>query len=225
MTDTLVCAEGLSRSYGRNGAAVVALREATFAIEAGARIALLGPSGSGKSTLLHLVAGIDKATGGQLSWPALSNGKPLRPALIGMAFQGLSLLPQLDVAENIALPLILGGVSNSDALRATEDLIADFDLREVAGKLPEQISGGQAQRATVARAMIGTPRLILADEPTGQQDQAAAQALLKTLLARADRLGAALLVATHDEAVAARFETRWTLTDQRLNVEEAPRSR
>src|SRR5438128_2702130 len=110
------------------------------------------------------------------------------------------------------------------ALRAAQDLLADFDLREVAGKLPEQISGGQAQRAAVARAVIGTPRIILADEPTGQQDQAAAQALLETLLGRAGRLEAALLVATHDEAVAARFPTRWTLTEQRLHVEEAPRS-
>jgi ABC-type lipoprotein export system ATPase subunit len=221
----LVRGEGVARRYGHDGSAVVALREATFTIRAGDRIALVGPSGSGKSTLMHLIAGIDPPSAGALSWPGLTDGQPLRPTQVGVAFQGLSLLPQLDVAENIALPLLLGGTSDADAARAAGGMVEAFHLDEVADKLPEQISGGQAQRTAVARAVVGSPRLILADEPTGQQDQAGARSLLSALWQRADRLNAALLVATHDEGVADRFPIRWTLTDQRLVCEEEPRSR
>jgi ABC-type lipoprotein export system ATPase subunit len=217
MAELLVAAEGLARTY-RGG--VTALREARFVIEAGDRIALVGPSGSGKSTLLHLIAGIDRPTAGELDWPGLA--KPLRPGRIGIAFQGLSLLPQLNVAENIALPLALAGAPDDDEVH---QLIVQFGLSDVEDKLPEEISGGQAQRAAVARAVVGRPRLVLADEPTGQQDQASAQALLDSLFERVDALAAALVVATHDEAVAARFPIRWTLQDQRLRPEEALRSR
>jgi ABC-type lipoprotein export system ATPase subunit len=212
----LVRGVGITRVYGVGDAAVHAMRDATFTIPAGARIALVGPSGSGKSTLLHLIAGIDEASAGRIEWPGLR--QPLRPGQVGIAFQGLSLLPQLDVTENIALPLALAGVGSEEAQRAAAALIDDFGLTEVADKLPEQISGGQAQRAVLARAVIGAPVLILADEPTGQQDQVTAQTLLTTLFATADRLDAALVVATHDDAVAARFATRWSLEDQRLHV-------
>ena len=225
MDDPLVRGVAVSRVYGSGDATVVALREATFEIAAGARIALVGPSGSGKSTLLHLIAGVDRPTGGTLTWPGLPAGEPLRPGLVGVAFQGLSLLPQLDVAENVALPLVLGGRSSRDALVLARRRLPDFAIDQVADQLPEQISGGQAQRAAVARAVVGEPRLILADEPTGQQDQASARVLLDALLDRTERLGAALLVATHDEAVAARFPIRWTLGDQRLHAEEELRSR
>jgi ABC-type lipoprotein export system ATPase subunit len=211
--------------YRTGEVSTTALREATFTITAASRIALVGPSGSGKSTLLHLIAGIDRPTSGALSWPALPDGQRLRPDFVGVAFQGLSLLPQLDVAENLALPLILGGASSRDALAEARSRLGDFALDGLAAKLPEQISGGQAQRVAVARAVIGRPRLIMADEPTGQQDQVTARALLDALFARARQLGAALLVATHDEAVAARLPIRWTLVDQRLRTEEASSSR
>jgi ABC-type lipoprotein export system ATPase subunit len=217
----LVRGVGITRVYGAGDAAVHALRDATFTIPAGARIALVGPSGSGKSTLLHLIAGIDHPSTGRIEWPGLR--QPLRPGQVGIAFQGLSLLPQLDVTENITLPLALAGMASDEAQRAAAALIDNFGLSEVANKLPEQISGGQAQRAALARAVIGAPRLILADEPTGQQDQVTAQTLLTTLFAIADQLDAALVVATHDDAVAARFPTRWSLVNQRLRIEEDSR--
>src|SRR2546430_7102420 len=141
-----------------------------------------------------------------------------------MAFQGLSLLPQLDIAENVALPLILGGAPSRHAITEARAMLADFALAAVADKLPEQVSGGQAQRAAVARAVVGAPLLIIADEPTGQQDQGTARALLDELSACADRLGAALLVATHDEAVAPPFPIPRTLPVPRLPVRAAPTS-
>src|SRR5438132_6812432 len=128
MSDVLVRGEDLSRVYGSGAAEVVALREATFTIPAGARIALVGPSGSGKSTLLHLIAGVDRPSGGRLSWPGLPAGDPLRPGFVGVAFQGLSLLPQLDVAENVALPLVLGGAPSRKALAEARVRLGDFAL-------------------------------------------------------------------------------------------------
>src|SRR5258708_35127479 len=159
MTDILIRARGLTKSFG----AVTAIAEATFEITAGDQIALVGPSGSGKSTLLHLIAAIDQPTGGDIDWPALGGPETLRPSQVAVAFQGPSLLPPLTVAENIALPILLAGGKEDVAAVAAEGLIERLGLTDVAAKLPEEISGGQAQRAGLARALVGTPRLILAD--------------------------------------------------------------
>jgi putative ABC transport system ATP-binding protein len=222
VAEPLVRGVGLCRAYGRGDGEVVAVREATFTVAPNARIALVGPSGSGKSTLLHLVAGLERPDAGVLEWPALPTG-PLRPKLVGVAFQGASLLPQLDVTENVGLPLVLGGEEPGAARAAATAVLDLFDLTGVADKLPEEISGGQAQRVAVARAVVGHPRLVLADEPTGQQDSATAAMLLDRLWARADEIGAALLVATHDDAVAARFPVRWSMVDQSLLTKESSR--
>ncbi len=114
---------------------------------AGQQIALTGPSGSGKSTLLHLLAGLDSPSGGEVSWPALGGPPSSLPAgTVGLVFQGPSLLPDLDVVENVALPLILAGRPRSEAADAARALLAELGLEDLATKLPEEISGGQAQR-------------------------------------------------------------------------------
>jgi ABC-type lipoprotein export system ATPase subunit len=221
MTEVLVYADGVSRVYGGGDSAVVAVREATFTIPAGARIALVGPSGSGKSTLLHLVAGVDRpaaaADRGRLAWPGLA--RPLRPGPIGIAFQGLSLLPDLDVTENVALPLLLAGAPEGPARSAAAAVLVDFGVDRLADRLPAQLSGGQAQRVALARAAVGNPRLILADEPTGQQDADGAHEVLTALLRHATRHAAALVVATHDDAVAQRFPVRWSMHQQTVHVD------
>jgi ABC-type lipoprotein export system ATPase subunit len=212
MTDILTRARGLTKSFG----AVTAIAEATFEITAGDQIALVGPSGSGKSTLLHLIAAIDQPTGGDIDWPALGGPQTLRPSQVAIAFQGPSLLPPLTVAENIALPILLAGGKDDIAAAAAEGLIERLGLTDVAAKLPEEISGGQAQRAGLARALVGTPRLILADEPTGQLDRATAKFLMATLLDHVESTQAALIVATHDVAVADSLPLRWHMNDRRL---------
>ena len=212
----LVSGRDLSRTYGHGPAAVVAVHGANCNVFAGDQIALTGPSGSGKSTLLHLLAGLDAPTAGEVNWPALG-GRPASqpPGTVGLVFQGPSLLPDLDVAENVALPLLLAGQSDAEAVGRALALLADLDIGDLATKLPEEISGGQAQRVAVARALIGEPRLILADEPTGQLDHTSAAAVIAMLIGRAERLGAALVVSTHDPLIADRFATRWEMLDGR----------
>jgi ABC-type lipoprotein export system ATPase subunit len=218
MTDVLVRASGLSRAFGNSRGAVVAIAEATFEVRAGDRVALVGPSGSGKSSLLHIIAGIDRPTGGTIEWPALGAREALRPGPVALAFQGPSLLPPLSVEENVALPLLLAGRPAAAASAAAQVMIGKLGLSEISAKLPEEISGGQAQRAGVARALVGEPSLILADEPTGQLDRGSALALMDVLLEQVESTGAALIVATHDAAMAGRLPLRWSMNDRRLET-------
>jgi ABC-type lipoprotein export system ATPase subunit len=220
MTDVLVRASGLSRAFTRSRSAVVAIAEATFEVRAGDRVALVGPSGSGKSSLLHIIAGIDRPTGGTIEWPALGAREALRPGPVALAFQGPSLLPPLSVEENVALPLLLAGRPAAAASAAAQVMIGKLGLSEIASKLPEEISGGQAQRAGVARALVGEPSLVLADEPTGQLDRGSALALMDVLLEHVESTGAALIVATHDAAMAGRLPLRWSMNDRRLETGE-----
>ena len=211
MTDVLAEAAGAGRVFGTNESKVVALKHATCRIERGDRIALVGPSGSGKSTLLHLLAGLDLPTSGTVRWPALGERETLRPSKVSFVFQTESLLAPLTVLENIEVPQLLLG-SNPDEARGDAALILRaLDLAELADKLPEEISGGQAQRAAVARSLITQPELILADEPTGQLDHQTAKHLLSLLLRRIKGTDTALVIATHDPIIASRMETQWTM--------------
>jgi putative ABC transport system ATP-binding protein/lipoprotein-releasing system ATP-binding protein len=211
MTDVLAEAVGAGRVFGANESKVVALKHATCRIERGDRIALVGPSGSGKSTLLHLLAGLDLPTSGTVRWPALGERETLRPGKVSFVFQSESLLAPLTVLENIEVPQLLVG-SKPDEARADAALILRaLDLAELADKLPEEISGGQAQRAAVARSLITQPELILADEPTGQLDHHTAKQLLNLLLRRIKGTDTALVIATHDPIIASRMETQWTM--------------
>jgi putative ABC transport system ATP-binding protein len=180
------------------------------------QIALTGPSGSGKSTLLHMLAGLDTPTSGTISWPGIDGSPVGRPGVVGLVFQGPSLLPPLDVAENIALPLLLSGCDEKQARARAEAALHEVGLDELGGRLPEELSGGQAQRVAVARALAIRPRVILADEPTGQLDSAHAAQVAALLLDAAARLGAALVLATHDMALAGRLPDRWQMADGRL---------
>jgi ABC-type lipoprotein export system ATPase subunit len=203
----------LTRTYGSGAAEVRALRGVSCTLRPGAQVALTGPSGSGKSTLLHLLAGLDTPTGGTIAWPGLDGSPEGRPGLIGMVFQGPSLLPPLDVTENIALPLLLAGFTETQAREQARAALHDVGLDELAARLPEELSGGQAQRVAVARALAVRPRVILADEPTGQLDSAHAAQVVGLLLDAATMLGAALVLSTHDLTIAERLPERWRMAD------------
>jgi ABC-type lipoprotein export system ATPase subunit len=214
----LVRLEGAARTYGSGPRATVALQETTVSIRSQARIALVGPSGSGKSTLLHLIAGLDRPTVGSVTWPDIGPPSALRPGPVAVIFQGPSLLPPLSVIENVALPLVIAGRSQADAGAAADAALERLELGALRDKLPEEISGGQAQRVAVARALAGEPRLILADEPTGQLDHHSGERVVDVLLEAAGHTGAALVVSTHDAEVAARLDENWTLNDGRLLI-------
>jgi ABC-type lipoprotein export system ATPase subunit len=213
----LVRCSGVWRSFGAGDAVTDALRDVSCEVHAAARIAISGPSGSGKSTLLHLIAGLDEPTSGTVTWPAIGERPDLRPGPVAVVFQGPSLLPPLTVLENVALARQLTGEAEASALVAARAALECLGLGELADKLPEEISGGQAQRVAIARALVGNPRLILADEPTSQLDRVNGERVVDLLLEVSDASGAALVVATHDEAVATRLDERWTVADGIVN--------
>jgi ABC-type lipoprotein export system ATPase subunit len=215
--EPLVLCEGAARTFGHGPTATVALEPADCAVAPGARIAIVGPSGSGKSTLLHLMAGLDEPTVGSVRWPAIGGRGALRPGPVAVVFQGPSLLPPLTVEENVALPLVLQGEDDREAHAAARAALELVDAADLRAKLPEEISGGQAQRVAVARALAGRPRLILADEPTGQLDRASGAAVVDVLLATSEHAEAALVVSTHDPTVAARIPEVWEMRDGRLS--------
>lgn len=202
--------------FGVGAATVVAVRGVSVTVVPGARIALTGPSGSGKSTLLHLLAGLQHPTAGVISWPGIDSCGTLTPERVGLIFQGRSLVPTLDVVENVRLPLLFAGVTEAEATARAGAALARVGIAELAETLPDALSGGQAQRVAVARVLAGAPRLILADEPTGQLDHAAAATVIDVLIEAADALGAALIVSTHDPAIARRLPVEWAMRDGRL---------
>jgi ABC-type lipoprotein export system ATPase subunit len=219
-TDVLVRCDQVARTYGSGRAAVVAVSGVTCEIHDADRIAIMGPSGSGKSTLLHLMAGLDEPTRGSVTWPAIGDRDHLRPGPIGVVFQSPSLLPPLDVLENVTLPLLLAGVHADEARRKGREALERLDLEALAEKLPEEISGGQAQRVAVARVLAGKPRLILADEPTGQLDHVVGALLIDALLEAATASGAALVISTHDPRIGERLFSSWRMRDGQLDRQD-----
>ena len=210
MTEAFVEGIDVARRFQQGDVMLDALQPASFTVHAGDRIAIVGPSGSGKSTLLQIIADLDTATSGQVRWPALGVSGALRPRHIGIVFQSASLLPTLSAVENVEVPLrLLGGQPEprQSAMKALDSV----GLAAVADKLPDELSGGQAQRVGLARAIALRPRLVLADEPTGQLDQPTAQLAMDALLRSLEGTDAALVVATHDPAVAQRLQVVWRM--------------
>ena len=196
---------------------MAALRDVSCCVEPEDRIAISGRSGSGKSTLAHLLAGLDQPTAGLVSWPALGSRHQLRPVRIGVVFQSPSLLSELTVSENVALPLALAGTAPSEARRRALEALTALDLANLAEQLPDELSGGQAQRVAVARVLASRPSLVIADEPTGQLDHTTAERMLEVLETTCEALGAALVLTSHDESITARYPRRWRIVDGALD--------
>jgi ABC-type lipoprotein export system ATPase subunit len=216
-TDALVVCDGVGATFRHGPVAVEAVRAVSCSVRPGMHVALTGPSGSGKSTLLHLMAGLTEPSEGRATWPGL--GRPPRePGAIGVVFQGPSLVPELDVLENVMLPLLLAGTGDRDARRLAGPALDRLRIGDLARALPDELSGGQSQRVAVARVLAGRPRLILADEPTGRLDRAAGTAVVEALLTVADEIDAGLVVSTHDPDVAGRLAHRWRMDDGRLTT-------
>jgi putative ABC transport system ATP-binding protein/lipoprotein-releasing system ATP-binding protein len=215
MTDIVVESLGVARSFKRGDKTIEALAPATCRVRAGDRIAVVGPSGSGKSTLVHLLAGLEAPSAGEIRWPLWGGADGLRRGKVAVVFQSPSLMPALSAIENVELPLILAG--DCDNARGTAmHALARIGLAELAEKLPEELSGGQGQRVAMARAMAVRPQLFLADEPTGQLDQSTGKALIDFLLEWLAGSRTALVIATHDPAIAERMTDVWRMDHGRL---------
>lgn len=204
-----------------------ALNGVDVTITAGESTAIMGPSGSGKSTLLHVLAGILAPTSGTVLWQGRELGRlsdaartRMRRSDFGFVFQAGHLLPELPAVENIALPLMLGGTSRSDATRRAEALLSLLDLAGFGSRRPGELSGGQAQRVAIARALVGAPGIVFADEPTGALDQDTGAEVMGHLVRRCAEAGTSLVVVTHDEQVAACCERTIRLRDGRVLSDE-----
>jgi putative ABC transport system ATP-binding protein len=200
--------ENVSKSYPGPPVRVV-LRRVSLTLRAGEQVAIMGESGSGKSTLLNLIAGLDAADSGRILVNGVDVGAldddartRLRRATMGFVFQAFHLLPHLSVARNVALPLALNGVHEGAAERV-EELLAAVGLSDRKDAAPRELSGGEMQRVAVARALVHRPRLVLADEPTGNLDAESAAEVLQLLRAQLRRDGAAGVLVTHSALAAA----------------------
>jgi ABC-type lipoprotein export system ATPase subunit len=206
----LVVGRGLTKRYGAGEAATAALGGIDIELRAGELTAVVGPSGSGKSTLMHLLSGLDTPTAGEVelagrNLAALSDGQlaACRARDMGFVLQHHNLIPSLTIAENVAAPLLLSGHKRADALARAQEMLDAVGVGHRADARPSEVSGGEAQRAAVARACAGRPRVIFADEPTGALDSAAGAVVLDLFVQLVKRnTDATGLLITHDPAIA-----------------------
>ena len=214
---TVVDISNLSKSYRRGPEIVHALREVTFDLPMGEVVALVGPSGSGKTTLLNILCGWDRPDEGEITWPRES-ADHLDWTATSIVPQRLGLVDELTIYENVELPLMLAGVSESEATQRVEPLLQTLGLDHISLHHPDEASLGEQQRTALARALVASPRLLLADEPTGHQDAQSELAVFRALRLLASEGGTCLL-ATHN-LDATRFCHRTLRVDEgRVTVE------
>ena len=219
----------LAKHYQMGGAVVRALDGVTIGLEAGEFAGLLGTSGSGKSTLLNLIAGLDHPTSGSLSVFGRNLGEMSRADLslhrragVGMIFQSFNLIPTMTALENVALPMMFAGVARGEREARAKALLEQVGLGGRQTHRPKELSGGEQQRVAIARALAHDPRILLADEPTGNLDSRTAQEILALLQQVNATTGRTVLLVTHDAALAARYVRRTiTLLDGKVVAEAA----
>lgn len=221
MSDAALEFRSVTKTYpSGEGPGRTVLRDVSFRLESGGSAALVGRSGSGKSSLLHLAAGIALPTGGSVLLDGVDLGAAperertrLRGRDVGLVFQFFHLLPHLSVAENVALPGWVAGLDHGEVMRRATELLGRVDLADRAHDPVGKLSGGQMQRVAICRALLRSPRLILADEPTGSLDDATGREVMDLLLELARAENGTLLYVTHSRELAAGAETIWRLHD------------
>lgn len=217
--------ENLSKIYGKGNQQVKALDGVSFSVAKGQFVSIIGPSGSGKSTLLHILGGVDRPTEGKV----FLNGQDVyarndeqlaifRRRQVGLIYQFYNLIPELDVEENISLPLLMDGRKPDP--KVLEEMIHNLGLEERRHNLPNQLSGGQEQRVSIGRALLTSPALVLADEPTGNLDSTRSQEIVTLLRESNRRFQQTLIVITHDENIALQADRMLSIEDGRIVRDE-----
>jgi putative ABC transport system ATP-binding protein len=224
MASSVVAGSDLTKRYGEGDAAVDALRGVSLEIQPGSFTAIMGPSGSGKSTLMHLLAGLDRPSGGSVAIAGTEIGKlddtdltKLRRDKIGFVFQAFNLVPVLTAEENVRLPLTLAGRDDGGRVDQLLEAVALADRRT---HRPAELSGGQQQRVAVARALASEPAVIFADEPTGNLDSTTSAEILALLRRAVDEFGQAVVMVTHDATAAAVADRVIFLDDGHIVADE-----
>ena len=208
-SSVVVEADGVGRTYGKNSLSLPALHDVSLQVMRQEAVAIMGPSGSGKSTLLFILAGLDQPDAGAaringVDWQSLK-GKSraeFRRRNCGFIPQGLSLLPQATAAENVEVPMLLDGIPIAERRLRAADALRQVGLESHAAQLTDQLSGGEQQRVAIARALVLNPAVVLADEPTGSLDSVNGQLITQLLIRAARERNAAVIIVTHDPAVA-----------------------
>ena len=220
--------EHLYKTYGSGEMAVHALNDVSFSVQRGEFLAIIGPSGSGKSTLLHILGGVDRPTSGKVMIDGTdiydlneTNLAIFRRRQIGLIYQFYNLIPVLNVEENIPLPLLLDE-RRIDRARLNE-ILHTLGLSDRLSHLPNQLSGGQQQRVSIGRALINTPALVLADEPTGNLDSKNSAEIIDLLRLSNQRYNQTLIVITHDESIALQADRILSIEDGRIARDEVVR--
>ncbi|MGM9453793.1 lipoprotein-releasing ABC transporter ATP-binding protein LolD [Legionella bozemanae] len=209
MSDVILNAEKLYKSYNDGTSKVEVLRGIDLSIAQGERLAIIGPSGSGKSTLLHLLGGLDKPTSGDVcikdvNWQKINEKQrcKLRNQGLGFIYQFHHLLLEFTALENVCMPLLLANISVKDAEAEASKMLDDVGLKERKTHKPAQLSGGERQRVAIARALVHQPYCVLADEPTGNLDQTTATKVFDLMLELNRKMNTALVIVTHDQQLA-----------------------
>jgi ABC-type lipoprotein export system ATPase subunit len=215
----LIETRGLSRSYDKEK--IFALRDAHLRIFGGEYLAIVGPSGSGKSTLLHLLGGLDKPSSGEIYFEqkplnSISDLAAFRARTIGFIFQSFHLLPTLTAIENVQIPMFEMNWRASLRQKRAQELLQRVGLADRLHQLPAQLSGGERQRVAIARSLANEPKVLLADEPTGNLDSATALATIELLENLRSEQGATLVIVTHDSEIASRVQRKIRLHDGRV---------
>jgi lipoprotein-releasing system ATP-binding protein len=211
-------ARGISKSFRQGSKRIDVLQDINLSIAAGQSLAIVGASGAGKSTLLHILGGLDQPDQGEVQVDGQSlwqQGEArrgeIRNQTMGFVYQFHHLLPEFTALENVAMPLLIRGTPVADARKAAADLLTRVGLAERLNHKPGELSGGERQRAATARALVGRPRVLLGDEPTGNLDERTAQQVYGLLLELNRELGTSLLLVTHDMALASRMDRKLEL--------------
>ena len=208
MSEVVLSARGLAKSYRSGDRRIEVLRDVTLDVAAGESVSIRGESGSGKSTLLNLISGLDSPDTGTILWAGEPPAVERRARYLGMVFQSFYLVPELDAEQNVLLASrIIRSPGAAERTRARE-LLARVGLADRAHHLPMQLSGGERQRVAVARALVNSPRLLLADEPTGNLDEHTGEAVIDLLLDLCRATGTALVLVTHNAAHAQKTNRR-----------------
>ena len=224
----MIQVEHLSKVYGKGENEVVALNDVSFSIKKGEFVAIIGPSGSGKSTLLHILGGVDRPTKGKVYFDGVDVYQQKEDQLaifrrrqVGLIYQFYNLIPNLNVVENMTLPVLMDGREvNQEFLT---ELVATLGLEGKEKKLPNELSGGQQQRTSIGRALMTSPLVVLADEPTGNLDSKNSQEIIQLLKASNKKYNQTLIVITHDENIALQADRIIAIEDGGITRDEVIR--